>query len=67
MPLRSGARTERLPSDSLVLVWRPKMGAKQYTVQISKTRFYWRVSVVDADNNTGDYTTTKVFRLSPRK
>jgi hypothetical protein len=103
--LLSFARTITPPSGahalgsggSLVLVWRPKMGAKQYKVQISKTpdfgstveskstdnpvfaphlssysygkggRFYWRVSVVDADNNTGDYTTTKVFRLSARK
>jgi hypothetical protein len=26
-------------------------------------RFYWRVSAVDADGNTGDYTPTRVFRL----
>ena len=29
--------------------------------------FYWRISAVDADSNTGDYTRTRSFRMQPKK
>ncbi len=78
---------------SLVLEWQPKLGAKQYTVEIATNTdfsdivdetttdnpvyapnvtsggyanggtFYWRISAVDADGNTGNYTSTRAFWL----
>jgi len=30
-------------------------------------RFYWRVAAVDADGNSGDYTSARTFTLRPRK
>lgn len=78
---------------SLLLSWQPKIGARQYLVQVATTPdfsrttvsdqtdgtvyapdfssgdwsksklFYWRVAVVDAGGNSGNYSPVQTFRL----
>jgi hypothetical protein len=92
IPAPTGARTIG-GGRSLVFVWSPRSGAKQYQLQVSNRpdfgsiaetattdvpvfasklssfgyrnggTFYWRVAVVDADHNSGDYSPTRRFQL----